>query len=162
MVMMDSPKGNEDLKFYTTSEVAEMLQMNVQVIARKLQHGELPGYKIGKDWRVRESDLLAWLDKHSNQNSMKPADRIIGRFMKAGRFETMPVQRKKRRYILEFILEKFKLNRVYSEDEVNDIITKYYDDYCWVRREFISEKMMFRKQGNYRRNSGYCFTKDAV
>ncbi|MBD3382107.1 MAG: DUF2087 domain-containing protein [candidate division Zixibacteria bacterium] len=155
---MSTNKGRTELKFYTTAEVAELLKMNVQVIARKLQHGELPGYKIGKDWRVRESDLIAWLDKHSNQKSMNPAEKVIGRFMKDGRFGTMPVQRKKRRYILEFILESFKLNQVYSEDEVNDIITRYYDDYCWVRREFISEKMMFRKDGSYRRNSGYRFT----
>mgnify|MGYP006283406857 CR=1 FL=1 len=159
---MSTNKGRTELKFYTTSEVAEMLKMNVQVIARKLQHGELQGHKIGKDWRVREVDLLDWLEKHSNRHSMNPAEKVIGRFMKDGRFGTMPVQRKKRRYILEFILESFKLNQVYSEEEVNDIITRYYDDYCWVRREFISEKMMFRKDGNYRRNSGYCFTKDAV
>jgi excisionase family DNA binding protein len=147
------------LKFYTTNEIAEMLKMNVQVIARKLQYGELPGYKIGKDWRVKESDLMEWLEKHSNKYVMDPAQKIVDRFMKNGRFETLPVQRKKRKYILEYILKQFELNTVYTEKQVNEIITKYHDDYCWVRREFIAEKMMNRKDGKYRRNAGYMFIK---
>jgi excisionase family DNA binding protein len=147
------------LKFYTTNEIAEILKMNVQVIARKLQYGELTGYKIGKDWRVKESDLMEWLEKHSNKNVLDPAQKIVDRFMKKGRFETLPVQRKKRKYVLEYILKQFKLNTVYTEKEVNEIITRYHDDYCMVRREFIVEKMMNRKDGKYRRNAGYRFIK---
>jgi excisionase family DNA binding protein len=150
---------NTSLRFYSTNEIAEMLKMNVQVIARKLQHGELAGYKIGKDWRVKEADLLAWLDKHSNQKLNDPGERIIGRFMKNGQFEKLPVQYKRRKYILEYILRQFELNRIYSEKEVNGIISRYHDDYCRVRREFVDFKMMNRKDGKYRRNVSYLFTK---
>jgi excisionase family DNA binding protein len=146
-----------NLKFYTTNEIAELLKMNVQVIARKLQHGEIPGYKIGKDWRVKESDLMAWLEKHSNKYVMNPAEKIVGRFVKDGRFEQLPVQRKKRKYILEYILKQFKAGKVYDENEVNDIILKYHDDYCRIRREFVDERMMYRNEGKYRRNTGYMF-----
>jgi len=149
---------NMSLKFFSTAEIAEMLKMNVQVIARKLQYGELVGYKIGKDWRVKESDLLAWLDKHSNQNHNDPGERIIDRFMKKGRFEALPAQYKKRKYILEYILRQFELNRLYTEKEVNAIVSHYHDDYCRVRREFVDEKMMNRKNGQYRRNVSYLFT----
>ena len=38
----------EELKFYTSAEVADILKMNPQVIARKLQGGEMEGYKIGR------------------------------------------------------------------------------------------------------------------
>jgi excisionase family DNA binding protein len=143
------------LRFYTTNEIAELLKMNVQVIARKLKYGELTGYKIGKDWRVKESDLLAWLEKHSNKNLMNPGQKIVDRFMKDGRFSALPVQRKRRRYVLEHILDQFELNRVYDEKEVNEIIGHLYDDYCFIRREFICEKMMTRKDGKYRRNASY-------
>ncbi len=143
------------LRFYTTSEIAELLQMNVQVIARKLKYGELTGYKIGKDWRVKETDLLAWLEKHSNKNLANPGQKIVDRFMKNGRFEVLPVQRKRRRYILEYILGQFEQNRIYDEKEVNEIISRLYDDYCFIRREFICEKMMSRKDGKYRRNASY-------
>ncbi|MCP4583097.1 MAG: DUF2087 domain-containing protein [candidate division Zixibacteria bacterium] len=148
------------LKFYSTAEIAEMMKMNVQVIARKLKYGELIGYKIGKDWRVKESDFLEWLEKHSNKNVMDPGQKIINRFMKKGKFEILPAQRKKRRYILEYILKQFETNQVYSEKEVNDIIIGFHDDYCRVRREFVDEKMMFRNEGNYRRNASYNFGKE--
>ncbi len=144
--------------FYTTNEIAEMLKMNVQVIARKLKFGELPGYKIGKDWRVKDADLTEWLERHSNKAVMNPGQQIVNRFMRDGRFNVLPVQRKKRRYILEHILNQFEINRVYPENEVNEIITGFHDDYCRVRREFIAEKMMYRKDGNYRRNASYIFS----
>ncbi len=157
---MDVEK-NEDtgLKFYSTGELADMLKMNVQVIARKLQHGELIGYKIGKDWRIKESDLMEWLERHSNREPQIPGERIIERFMKNGRFETLPVQFKRRIYILEYILRHFELNRIYTEKEVNEIISRFHDDYCRVRREFIDIKMMNRKDGKYRRIVSYTFLK---
>ena len=157
--MMTESEKTEGLRFYTTNEIAEMLQMNVQVIARKLQYGELTGYKIGKDWRVKESDLLEWLEKNSNRDKLNPGERIVGRFLKKGKFEVLPVQRKKRIYILEHILRQFELNRIYPEKEVNEIISRFHDDYCRVRREFVDETMMNRKNGKYRRNVSYIFSK---
>ena len=152
-------KNNESaLKFFTTNEIAEMLKMNVQVIARKLKYGDLVGFKVGKDWRVKESDLLEWLEKHSNKNTLNPGQVIIDRFMKDGKFEILPAQRKKRNYILEYILKQFELNMIYPEKKVNEIISEFHDDYCRVRREFVDNKMMYRKDNKYRRNAGYKFT----
>jgi len=156
--MTELEKGN-GLKFYSTNEIAEMLKMNVQVIARKLQYGELIGYKIGKDWRVKEADLMEWLEKNCNRDILNPGEQIINRFMKRGKFEVLPVQRKKRIYILEYILQQFELNKIYPEKEVNGIISQYHEDYCRVRREFVDEKMMNRKDGKYRRNVSYIFSR---
>jgi excisionase family DNA binding protein len=153
----DDIQSGGDLKFYSTSEIADMLKMNVQVIARKLQAGELTGYKIGKDWRVKESDLLAWLDKHSNKTLLDPGQMVVNRFLRDGRFESLPVQMKKRKYILQYMLEQFDTNRIYDEKEVNEIIMRYHDDYCRVRREFVDSHMMYRKDGKYRRNASYRF-----
>jgi excisionase family DNA binding protein len=50
---------------YTASEVAELLRLNHQVVQRKLQAGDIPGYRIGRDWRVEQSQLMDWLEKHS-------------------------------------------------------------------------------------------------
>lgn len=143
-----------NIQFYTTSEIAEMLKMNVQVVARKLQKGEIPGYKIGKDWRVSEQGLWSWLEKHSNQKQSE-AEKIVGRYLKSGRFANLPAQRKKRRHILLYILRQFDRNRTYDEKEVNEIILKLHDDFCTVRREFILEKMMTRSGGKYIRNNSY-------
>ncbi len=152
---MDDTKLPNDLRFYTTQEVADILKMNVQVISRKLQKGDLIGYKIGKDWRISEKDLIEWIAKHSNQRLNDPRNKIIDSFFRKGKLRSIPSQRKKRTIILEHILNDFELGRVYAEKEVNEIIRRYHDDVCTIRREFIMEKMMTRKDGKYQRNSSY-------
>ncbi len=146
------------MSFYTTAELAEKLQMNIQVVARKLQSGEIEGYKLGKDWRIEEAAIQAWLEKISNQHAMSPREKVLTAYMKNGRLTHLPAQRKKRVYILEFFLEQFDASRTYTEAEVNAVIQKHFEDFCTVRREFICEKMMTRKASIYRRNSSYKFT----
>jgi len=53
-------------EFFTTSELAKKLKMNVQVITRKVQSGDIRAYKIGKDWRIPEPSVHAWLEQRSN------------------------------------------------------------------------------------------------
>nr|MBN2277782.1 DUF2087 domain-containing protein [candidate division Zixibacteria bacterium] len=157
--MENKQNPNTSPRFFTTTELADILKMNVQVIARKLQQGDIPGYKIGKDWRIAETDLWTWLEKHSNRRTVYPGEKIIGNFVKNGRVTALPAQRKKRKYILEYILRHFDLDRVYTEKEVNNIISGHFEDYCTVRREFIMERMMTRSQGKYHRNGTYIFQK---
>ena len=152
---MDNKSLPDELKFYTTQEVADIMKMNVQVISRKLQKGDLTGYKIGKDWRISEKDLVEWVARHSNQRLIDPRNKIIDSFFKAGKLKSIPSQRKKRTIILEHLLQDFELGRVYDEKEVNEVIRKYHEDVCTIRREFIMEKMMTRKDGKYQRNSSY-------
>jgi len=148
-------KEFDKMRFYTTAEIADKLSMNIQVVTRKLQSGEIEGYKIGKDWRVEEDCLQKWLLKLTNRNQLSPRDKVIGNYFKDNRLTHLPAQRKKRLYVLQFFLEKFESNRNYSEAEINETIKLYFDDFCTVRREFIMEKMMFRSGGFYRRNTGY-------
>jgi len=150
-------KDFETMRFYTTAELAEKLRMNPQVITRKVQAGEIEGFKIGKDWRVEEAAVQAWLERISNQRTITPRQKVLTSFFKNGRLTHLPAQRKKRIYILEFFLEQFESGRTYDEAEVNAVIEKVYEDFCTVRREFIAEKMMTRKAGKYRRNSSYAF-----
>ena len=55
-------------EFFTTSELAEKLKMNVQVITRKVQAGEIEAYKIGKEWRIPERSVYEWLERNVNTN----------------------------------------------------------------------------------------------
>jgi hypothetical protein len=129
------------------------------VITRKLQSGEIAGYKVGKDWRIEEDAIQQWLDRRSNQHMKSPRQKVLNNFFRNGRVTRLPAQRKKRIYVLEFFLEKFELNRVYTESEVNEIIKEHYEDFCTVRREFIINRMMTRKEGRYRRNGSYRLTR---
>ncbi len=150
---------SEPPKFYATADIAAMLKMNPQVIARKLQKGEIVAYKIGKDWRVSEKELFAWLERHSNQNQNDPGAKVVRNFITNGQITALPAQRKKRRYLLEHILRRFEMNRVYAEKQVNNMIGEQYEDFCTVRREFIMNGMMTRTGGKYIRNSSYIFQK---
>ncbi len=142
-------------EFFTTAELAKKLKMNVQVITRKVQSGEIHAYKIGKDWRIPEQSVHSWLERHSNRKSLTAKQKVFSNFVKDDHIEKLPVQRSKRKYLLEYILAQFEPNRLYSEVEVNRTISRIHDDFCTVRREFISEKMMDRVDGKYRRRTSY-------
>ncbi len=154
---MDYAEGIiKNTEFFTTAELAEKLKMNVQVITRKVQSGEIAAYKLGKDWRIPERSVHEWLEKHANNQGRASAkQKVVSNFVKDDHIERLPAQRTKRKYLLEYILAQFEPNRLYSEAEVNKIIARYHDDFCTVRREFIVEKMMDRVNGRYRRRTGY-------
>jgi len=156
---MDYQEGIiKNTEFFTTGELAEKLKMNVQVITRKVQAGEIKAYKIGKDWRIPEQAVYQWLEAMSNDLSNKSKrQKVVSNFVKGEHIENMPAQRSKRKYLLEYILAQFEPNKTYTEKQVNKIISRFHDDFCTVRREFIAEKMMDRANGTYRRRTGYKF-----
>ncbi|MDE8346923.1 MAG: metalloregulator ArsR/SmtB family transcription factor [Acidocella sp.] len=63
----------------------------------------------------------------------------------------IPVNRKKRRVILAWLVRKFDLGRAYSELEVNKILQKHHNDPATLRRDLIGYKMVSRQSGEYRR-----------
>lgn len=148
---MTSKQMAKDLKLLTAAEIAKILRMNRQVILRKLQSGEIEGYKLGKDWRVEEGKFREWLQSKSNR--LFPKDervKTIQTFFKNGKLVSLPAKRKKRLYVLEKIWLSFSPNRVYNESEVNEIIRGYYDDFCTIRRELIDNGFMIRSGGKYK------------
>ncbi|MEA3296825.1 MAG: DUF2087 domain-containing protein [candidate division Zixibacteria bacterium] len=145
-------------EFLTTSELAKKLKMNVQVITRKVKAGEIPAYKIGKDWRIPEQSVYNWMEKSSNQTAEPSKEKTPTNSPEKAIIEKQTVRRTTRKYLLEYILAQFEPNRTYGEDEVNRTIARYHDDYDAVRREFVIEKMMDQAGGKYCRRTGYRFS----
>ena len=75
--------------------------------------------------------------------------KVIDSFFEYGKLKSIPVQRKKERVILEFLAEKFEFDRIYTEREVNLIIADFHDDFCTLRRDMISEKLLDRNRDGY-------------
>ncbi len=48
----------------TTREAADLLRAHVETVRRLARRGEIPAYKIGKDWRFRRDALLRWTETH--------------------------------------------------------------------------------------------------
>ena len=143
-----------ELKLYTAAEVADLLRMNHQVIQRKLQAGEIPAYRIGREWRVERSQLMEWLERHSNRAQLTPEQRIVDTYFDAdGRLTKIPEKRGKREVVMGWIASAFEPGRTYPEREVNELLRRYHDDVAWIRRELVSMKLLVRKAGIYKRTA---------
>ncbi|MBE6882490.1 MAG: metalloregulator ArsR/SmtB family transcription factor [Oscillospiraceae bacterium] len=75
--------------------------------------------------------------------------KVLESFFEYGRLKSIPAQRKKEKIILEEIAKDFEKEKEYPEQEVNDIIMKYHDDYCTIRRDMIAEGIMERNGNTY-------------
>lgn len=74
---------------------------------------------------------------------------VISNFFKYGRLTRIPTQRKKREIVLAEIVKQFDFEHEYSEKEVNEIILRYHEDFCTIRREMIAFGMMSRDHDIY-------------
>jgi excisionase family DNA binding protein len=146
-------------EFFTTSELAEKLKMNVQVITRKVQAGEIRAYKIGKEWRIPEPSVYEWLESNANTGNGRSRRRAVSSSTGTDTPATRAKPRSgKRQDVLEYILAQFEPNRLYREEEVDRIISRHDNDCSAVRSEFVAQKMMEKADGHYRRHNGYRLT----
>jgi hypothetical protein len=74
---------------------------------------------------------------------------VISHFFKYGRLVQLPTQRKKREIVLGEIAKAFERGRKYDEVEVNEIIHRFHEDHCFVRREMIACGIMARERETY-------------
>jgi excisionase family DNA binding protein len=58
MVYVPAPEPREVL---TADEVAELLETETATVVAMAERGELPGRKIGDEWRFRRAAVLDWL-----------------------------------------------------------------------------------------------------
>ena len=110
-------------------------------------------YSLNKD--VFETSMLEIIREKSDeaeiqaQRDAEYRKKVIDAFFEYGKLKSIPSQRKKERIVLEKIAEAFEYDRVYSEREVNIIIADFYDDFCTIRRDMISENLLDRDAGKY-------------
>lgn len=78
-------------------------------------------------------------------------NKVIESFFEYGRLKSIPAQRKKKRVCLEEMVKAFELGREYSESEINEILLRFHEDYCTIRRDMISEKLLERSGTIYKR-----------
>ena len=51
----------------TVNEVAEMLRVHPTTVYRLVRRGDLPGFKIGGNWRINRASLNLWLSPEHQQ-----------------------------------------------------------------------------------------------
>jgi len=66
------------------------------------------------------------------------------RFFRRGRMIAFPAKRKNRLSVLAVLAESFHVNQEYTEDEINRLLLRYYDDHCTLRRALVDEGYLQR------------------
>lgn len=74
---------------------------------------------------------------------------VISHFFKYGRLTHIPTQRKKREIVLREIAKQFEMGQKYDEKEVNDIIHRFHEDHCTIRREMIACGILAREKETF-------------
>ena len=74
---------------------------------------------------------------------------VLSNFFNYGKLTHLPTQRKKREIVLKRIAEDFSQGQTYKEKEVNEIIHRYHEDHCTIRREMIAFGIMERDHETY-------------
>lgn len=59
----------ENTRLLTLDEVANALRVHRESVRRLILAGELPAFRVGHLWRIRESDLAAYWRGSLNTNS---------------------------------------------------------------------------------------------
>lgn len=90
-------------------------------------------------------------DEKAVDTEEKYKKEVISHFFKYGKLTQIPTQRKKREIVLGEILGQFEPDKEYTEKEVNEIILRYHEDFCTIRREMIAFGMMTRDHEIYKR-----------
>ena len=54
------------MKLYSLKDVADILDMNPETIKRYIHREELKAYKVGREWRIKVSDLEEFVFSESN------------------------------------------------------------------------------------------------
>jgi len=140
-----------DLKPPTVSHHLKKLVQAGIVTSRKDQYYTL--FSVNK--KVLNRSLLSFVnieaDEVESQKQKLEAyeKKILSNFIKYGKLVTIPVQLKKRIIILRKLAEEFEHGQLYEEKEVNDILSKYHEDYCTLRREMIVNKLLQRENNRY-------------
>ena len=112
-------------------------------------------YSINKEvFQCRILDILGEKSSDAQRQQEREAryrQRVLDSFFEYGRLKAIPAQRKKERICLEEIAKELELGRPYPERELNQVLLRFHQDYCTLRRHMISEGILRREEGLYTR-----------
>ena len=64
-----------------------------------------------------------------------------------GKLKTIPSQRKKLEAVLRYVVEAFEPETLYSEKQVNEILSRFHEDTATLRRELVGYGLIGRETG---------------
>jgi hypothetical protein len=79
---------------------------------------------------------------------------VLRGFLVDGKLASIPVARRKRMVVLDWLAQQFEPGRVYPEKEVNALLKAFNGDFAALRRYLVDEEFLERRQGFYWRAGG--------
>ncbi|MFP3361534.1 DUF2087 domain-containing protein, partial [Planococcus sp. SIMBA_143] len=74
-------------------------------------------------------------------------EKVLSTYFKQGldgQLDTFPSKEKRKVIVLQNIMTRFKVDKVYTEKEINEILKSIYSDYVTIRRYLIEYGFMNR------------------
>lgn len=100
-----------------------------------------------------EEGLFAQAEENHDQRRAQMAAEhmhVIKSFLTPdGKLKQIPSQRKKKLIVFEHMVRGLEHGRKYKEQEINDYIRQFHEDYATIRREFVMNHYMYREDGIY-------------
>jgi excisionase family DNA binding protein len=59
----------DQIRLLTLDEAAELLQVSKRTLQRMIQSKKLPAFKVGKQWRIRTTQLQRWIEHRESSIS---------------------------------------------------------------------------------------------
>ena len=84
----------------------------------------------------------------------RPTDKrelTLETFMPGGKLSAFPLKNEQTIYILDEVVEKFDIEKQYTEKQVNVILEEVNEDYCTLRRLLVDFRYLTRDKGIYSR-----------
>ncbi|EJL24062.1 metalloregulator ArsR/SmtB family transcription factor [Brevibacillus sp. BC25] len=100
-------------------------------------------------------DIFAQDNSHVQRRHQMAAEKmqVIRSFITPdGKLKQIPSQRKKKLIVFEYMVRGLEKDRKYKEQEINEYIRQFHEDYATIRREFIMNHYMYREEGIYELN----------
>ena len=154
---------------YSVEELAAILDLSSATVSHhlsRLVRAGLVQAQADQHYHIYSLDLDAlrqqaqqFLSRDTWQGTVEELDldaydrKVLRDYMPDGRLKTIPRQRKKRDVILRYISTLFESQRRYSEQEINEIISRVHEDYATLRRELVDGSFMARDHETYWRIS---------
>jgi predicted transcriptional regulator len=151
---------------YSVEQLAAMLHLRPSTVSHHLSKLSEAGLVSGRTesyYNVYEleSEALRGIAQSLLSNETLPAvaatvdtnaysRKILGDFLLPdGSLKSIPAQRKKLEAVLQHIAHGFEPGKRYTEQQINDILSRFHEDTATLRRELIGYHILARAGGEY-------------
>ena len=85
----------------------------------------------------------------ASKTNLTDDEKVLRNFVKDGRLVKIPETMKKRRVILQWLVDRLDVAKKYPEKELNGFLKQYHDDFATLRRELVDGGFMARRESVY-------------